>query len=269
MVSFPNAKVNLGLHVLNKRADGYHNIESCFLPVSWCDILEVIESDDLKMTFSGLLIPGRPGDNLCLKAYHVVNQQNSIPPVHIHLHKVIPMGAGVGGGSADAAFTIRVLNDLFSLGISNEDMQKYASIVGSDCPFFINNKAAMAKGRGTDLKPVELDLEGKKIIVVNPGVHISTSEAYSNLTISEDRSLEIEEVIKSPMGNWKDLLQNDFEEYVFNKNPEIATLKDSLYKAGAIYASMTGSGASVYGIFENNIPSFDFPQQFSTWIGDL
>ena len=269
MVSFPNAKVNLGLQVLNKREDGYHNIESCFLPISWCDILEVIESEELKITFSGLSIPGQKEENLCLKAYHFISRQHSIPPVHIHLHKSSPMGAGIGGGSSDAAFTIRILNDLFSLGISNENMQSYASMVGSDCPFFINNKTAIARGRGTDLKPIALDLSGKKIMVVNPDIHISTSEAYKNLNISEDQSDRIEEVIKTPISNWKHLLHNDFEEYVFNRHPEIAALKDSFYKKGAIYASMTGSGASVYGIFEDKIPYFTFPEQFSSWTGDL
>lgn len=268
MVSFPNAKINLGLRVLNKRPDGYHDIESCFLPVNWTDVLEIIKSGKEKLSISGLSVPGAWEENLCWKAYSIIKKEFDISPVHIHLHKVIPMGGGIGGGSADAAFTIKVLNELFSLDLNEDKMEFYASQVGSDCPFFINNQPAIATGRGTDLKLIDPGLEGKSILLVNPNIHISTAEAYNTLKIGSGREGELKNILMEPLNTWPGLLINDFENYAFQKHNEIKKLKEELYRAGALYASMTGSGATVYGIFDQQEIDFLHPT-YASWKGTL
>ena len=249
MLAFPNAKINIGLHITSKRPDGYHNIESCFYPIPWKDALEIIPASELKFTTSGLSIPGSEDSNLCLKAYHLLKKDFDIPAVHIHLHKVIPMGAGLGGGSADGAFTLKLLNDLFELAISNQQLEVYASKLGADCPFFIENQPKIVRGIGEIFSPCPIDLTGKVLLIKNPGIHIGTKEAYANVIPKEvDRA--IEDTLSDSPSKWVEHLKNDFEVSVFPNHPELETLKNELYDLGATYASMTGSGSTVYGLFD-------------------
>lgn len=250
MVSFPIAKINLGLNIISKRLDGYHNIDSCFYPISWHDILEVIPSDNLKFTSSGHPIPGDPQSNLCLKAYQLLKTDFNIPPVHIHLHKIIPIGAGLGGGSADASYTLKMLNEKFQLGISTQKLKSYAAQLGSDCPFFIEDKPVIARGTGTQFESIDFNLTGKIILLINPDIHISTAEAYAGI-VPKESGTPIKEILSNcPIESWKSKLHNDFEDSVFSSHPQIAKIKELLYDSGALYASMSGTGSAVYGIFE-------------------
>jgi 4-diphosphocytidyl-2-C-methyl-D-erythritol kinase len=249
MISFPNAKINLGLTILSRREDGYHEIESCFYPIDLNDSLEIIESTSFSFHSYGLQIPGNNNSNLCVKAYEILRQDFQIPPVAIHLLKKIPMGAGLGGGSADGAFTLTMLNELFDLNLTDTTLEEYALQLGSDCPFFMKNKPAIARGRGEQLQLVELDLTKYRIEIQNPGIHISTQEAYGGIKPQLQKQ-SISEIISQPIYCWKDKLFNDFERYVFQKYPQVSELKKTLYEQGAIYASMTGSGSTVFGIFE-------------------
>lgn len=250
MISFPNAKVNLGLNILRKRPDGYHDIESCLFPVPLMDALEIIPSDLFSFTNSGLTVDHNNGDNLCIKAYNLIRSRYYIPEVNMHLHKVIPMGAGLGGGSADAAFTLKMLNDLFELRINTDQLKEFASELGSDCPFFIDNKPALATGTGTDLAPISLDLKGKYLALVFPNLSISTAEAYANVKPSEP-SVELREAFTLPGANWKDQIKNDFEASIFPNYPLLAKLKEILYEQGANYAAMSGSGSTLFGLFDH------------------
>ena len=255
MVCFPNAKINIGLNVIEKRSDGFHNIESVFYPVGWCDVLEIIESkvQDLKFkvefTYSGIGIPGKAEDNLCCKAYELISKDYPLPPAKVHLHKIIPVGAGLGGGSADAAFFIKLLNDKFELNLSWGEMHHYAKQLGSDCSFFIGNKPAFVKGKGDDQEGIKLDLEGYNIVLIYPNIHINTAEAYAGVK-PEKPSESLEKLIQLPVGQWKNKIHNDFEDSIFLKYPEIKKIKEQLYSQGAVYASMSGSGSTVYGIFK-------------------
>lgn len=252
MITFPNAKINLGLNIVSKREDGYHNIESCFYPIPWHDSLEVIEAASFAFHSYGLDIPGDTSSNLCVKAYKLLKADFDIPPIEIHLLKNIPMGAGLGGGSADGAFTLKMLNDIFSLNLTNPQLENYALQLGSDCPFFIKNQPAIATGRGEQLEPIDLDLSGYYLAIHNPGIHISTKEAYSGVKPKESK-ISVSEIVQRPIEQWKDLLRNDFEASIFPNHPEIEQLKNEMYGAGAIYASMTGSGSTVFGIFRKVI----------------
>ena len=254
MITFPNAKINLGLNIVSKREDGYHNIESCFYPIPWHDCLEVVEATSFSFHSYGLEIPGDSGSNLCVKAYSLLKEDFDIPPVEIHLLKHIPMGAGLGGGSANGAFTLKMLNELFGLELSHQKLEAYALQLGSDCPFFIRNQPAIAKGRGELLELIALALSGYYLAIHNPGIHVSTKEAYSGV---KPRELEtpISKLIHTPIENWIDSLTNDFETSIFPNHSEIALLKQEMYEAGAIYASMTGSGSTVYGLFRDEDPS--------------
>jgi 4-diphosphocytidyl-2-C-methyl-D-erythritol kinase len=250
MVSFPHCKINLGLQVISKRADGYHNIETCFYPVPWTDILEVIPSDKLNFQTSGNSIPGNDADNLCVKAYRLLEADYKIPPVQIHLHKIIPTGAGLGGGSSDGAFTLRLLDRIFNLNLSVEVLKKYASMLGSDCAFFVEDKPMFATGRGEILTDTPVTLRGKFIVIVKPEIHMSTAEVYNGVQ-PKAAALEIKTILENtPIAGWKDALKNEFEENVFKTHPQIKGIKDKLYNAGALYASMSGSGSAVYGIFD-------------------
>ena len=269
MIVFPNAKINLGLRVLRKREDGYHNIESCFYPVQWNDILEIIISDKEKLSISGLDIPGNIDDNLCWKAYKEIQKGYKIEPLHIHLHKRIPMGAGVGGGSSDAAFTIKSINTLCALDMNMDEMESIASKLGSDCAFFINNKPAIATERGTQLEGIDLRLTGKKIILINPGIHVSTSLAYSGVKIQADHAKPIKEILYEPIESWRNSLLNYFEESVFTKYPQIKKLKEQLYESGALYSSMTGSGATVFGIYDSFPQELNINADYTVWRGEL
>ncbi|HEY8784544.1 MAG TPA: 4-(cytidine 5'-diphospho)-2-C-methyl-D-erythritol kinase [Mucilaginibacter sp.] len=249
MIIFPNAKINIGLNVINRRPDGYHNIETIFYPVKINDALEIIEADKLSFESSGLEIPGRAEDNLCIKSYHLLKKDFDLPPVKIHLHKHIPIGAGLGGGSADAAFFIRLINQNFNLGLTDESMSDYARKLGADCAFFICNKPVFAFDRGDEFEPIKLDLSNYKIVLVMPPVHVSTAEAYSGVKPAPVKQ-SLMELIYKPVVEWKNYIKNDFEDTVFKNHPEIRGVKAALYEAGAIYAGMSGSGASVFGIFD-------------------
>jgi 4-diphosphocytidyl-2-C-methyl-D-erythritol kinase len=257
MITFPNAKINIGLNITEKRADGFHNIQSVFYPVGLRDALEVIEntdtliSDKITFSFSGIEIPGDAADNLCAFAYHLLSQDYNLPPIKAHLHKHIPIGAGLGGGSADAAFFIRLLNDKFELGLAWGEMHHYARQLGSDCSFFVSNKPAFAEGKGDVYESIKLDLSNYYIALVYPNIHINTAKAYSGTQPKvPSRSLE-NDILNLPIEQWKATIHNDFEDSVFLQFPEIQKIKEQLYALGAIYAAMSGSGSTVYGIFKN------------------
>lgn len=252
MVVFPHCKINLGLHVISKRDDGYHAIETCFYPVPWTDILEVIKSEDFSFTNSGMVIPGKAAENLCVKAYQLLHSDFNLSPVKIHLHKVIPAGAGLGGGSSDAVFTLRCLNSLFNLNLSNEQMNGYAARLGSDCTFFVTDTAKLGHGRGERLSPIAVSLKGLYLVIVKPPIHISTAEAFAGIKPKEPLQ-SISQGIELPITSWKEKLTNDFEESVFKTHPKIHELKQELYRQGALYASMSGSGSAVFGIFNGPV----------------
>jgi len=262
MITFPNAKINIGLYITGKRPDGYHNLVSCFFPVPWHDALEIMESSELSFQSSGIQIPGSSDHNLCLKAYHLLASDFNIPAVNIHLLKKIPIGAGLGGGSSDATFTLKACNDLFDLNLEEHQLENYAARLGSDCPFFVKNQPVIARGTGNDFEATALDLKGKYLAMVNPDMHVSTAEAYGGL-IKYSPEPNLQEWLKLPVSRWQEKIENDFEISIFAQYPKIAKVKDILYKNGALYASMSGSGATVYGIFENEIDlnSF-FPKNF-------
>ncbi len=266
MVVFPNAKINIGLWIKQKRPDGFHEIETCFYPIPLREILEIMEVDPGNEVFrtSGLNIPSTPDDNLVMKAYELLRNDYHLPPLYIHLHKTIPMGAGLGGGSSDAAFAIKLLNDQFKLGLSQAQMQAYASKIGSDCAFFILDQPAIATGRGEQLKPITLNLSGYYIAIIKPLADISTTWAYASI-IPKPRTKLLEEIIFKPVASWKTQLENDFEEVVFKKHPEIEKLKSLLYERGADYASLTGSGSGVYGLFEKDPGILRTDSKFFLW----
>lgn len=285
MLVFPNCKINLGLQILNKREDGFHNLATIFYPVQLKDVLEVIRRDDglqitddhstklktqnseLSFTSSGLEIAGDEQNNLCIKAYNLLKQDfPSLPPVQMHLHKAIPMGAGLGGGSSDGAFALKLLNEIFQLGLNTEQLIIYALQLGSDCPFFILNKPCYATGRGEILEPIDLDLSAYQFAIVNLGIHVHTGWAFEQLKIQSSNTLEhpdLRKIIQQPITTWKEDLKNDFEEVVAKQHVEIATIKQQLYEAGALYASMTGSGSTVFGIFEKSDSfNIDLPKRY-------
>jgi 4-diphosphocytidyl-2-C-methyl-D-erythritol kinase len=250
MVVFPNAKINLGLTILNKRDDGYHNLVTFFYPILIKDVLEIIVSDKFEFTTSGISIDAVTDENICIQAYQLLKKDFSqLPAVKMYLHKTIPLGAGLGGGSADGAFTLKLLNQKFELGLTNGQLINYSLQLGSDCPFFILNKPSFATGRGEVLEEINLDLSNYKIIIINPRIHIPTGWAFTQITPSM-LSKNKKEIIQQPLDTWKEELMNDFEKPVFKKYPEIKSIKEELYHQGAIYASMSGSGSSVFGIFK-------------------
>lgn len=259
MINFPQGKINLGLNIIAKRPDGYHNLETCFYPVGLTDILEIIPAQETSFAHSGLVVSGSAEENLCLKAYRVLKNDFGMGNVNMHLHKIIPMGAGLGGGSSDGAATLLMLNEIFELNISKTELEKYASLLGSDCAFFIGNEAKFAEGRGEILSPIELNLKNLFLVLVKPDVHISTAEAYAKIELSKPEHT-IPQILKLPVQQWKNHLVNDFEKNIFRKYPVIGSIKEKLYSLGAVYASMTGSGAAVYGIFEKPI---DLKSEFS------
>ena len=263
MLSFPNCKINLGLHVISKRSDGYHNLETIFFPVAQQDALEIIAADQLSFKATGLSISGKDEDNLCLKAYQLLKSKfPQLPAVSIHLHKTIPMGAGLGGGSADGAFMLTLLNKKFNLELTQQQLIAYALQLGSDCPFFIINKPCFAEGRGEILSPINLSLSAYSICLVNPGIHVSTGEAFAKIQPKQPKK-SILEIIQQPVNTWKDELINDFEKPVFEHYPTIAAIKQKLYEAGAVYASMTGSGSTVFALFEKEtVAHFNFPEEY-------
>jgi 4-diphosphocytidyl-2-C-methyl-D-erythritol kinase len=268
MIAFPNAKINLGLQIVSKRPDGYHNLFSCFYPVGWSDVLEILPADELRFTSSGLDIPGEVAGNLCLKAYHLVKNDFDLLPVHIHLHKVIPIGAGLGGGSSDGAFTLKLLNDLLGLNLSTGQLEGYARRIGSDCAFFIRNQPVFCFEKGDQFEDMGVDLKNYFIVLVNPGIHISTAEAYAGIR-PQMPAKELRTVLLQPIDQWKDQVLNDFEKELALKYPPIAQIKENLYRQGALYASMTGSGSTVYGIFEKETDLQALFPGYAVWQGPL
>lgn len=262
MFLYPNAKINIGLRVLEKRSDGYHNIETIFYPIPVFDILEIVEgggltiNSEIGMRQYGIDCGCNPCDNLSLKAYKIFRDKFDLPPVEIYLHKNIPSGAGLGGGSSDAAFTLIGLNELFNLNLSKEELAVYASQIGSDCAFFIYNTPMVGTKRGEELTPINIDnMRDYYIKVVYPPFHISTAEAYKNVKPRNTRTdctktKPLSELIKRPIEEWKDLITNDFEESVFLVKPELIKYKEALYQEGAVYASMSGTGSTMFGIFK-------------------
>lgn len=266
MIAFPNCKINIGLNIIRKREDGFHDLETVFFPIPFTDVLEILPSEKPSAISIGLTVTGLPvdpTDNLCNKAYNLLKQDfASLPAIKMHLHKAIPMGAGLGGGSSDAAFTLQLLNETFKLDLSAEQLMNYALQLGSDVPFFMINEPCFATGRGEKLQPIKVDLTSYKLLLVNPGIHISTKWAFSNVTPQKPK-IPITQIIAQPMETWKDLLQNDFEVPVFAEYPEIEKIKDDMYKKGAVYASMSGSGSSVYGIFrKDTTPDIQPPDKY-------
>ena len=257
MVLFPNSKINLGLKIIGKRVDGYHDLETVFYPIQIKDALEVIEKDDLRFSVTGLKIGDEQENNLCLKAYHLLKKDfPELPAIQMHLHKSIPMGAGLGGGSADGAFTLKLLNKKFALSLSEKQLSDYSLQLGSDCPFFILNKSCFATGRGELLEQIDLDLSAYKLVIVHPGIHVSTNWAFTQLSgrlQRPDNYKSSKEIVQQPISTWKKDLINDFEAPVFSEYPGIKKIKEELDNAGALYSSMSGSGSAVYGIFEKNV----------------
>lgn len=273
MICFPNAKINLGLHVVSRRKDGYHNLESIFYPIGLKDALEIVPSQEETMEVpeftgstgltaddkssprqyrffpTGIPIEGSPETNLVIKALNLIAAEKKLPEIDIHLLKKIPSGAGLGGGSSDAAFMLNLLNETFDLGYSKKELISRAARLGADCPFFIFNKPAFATGIGDKLEPIELDVSNYTLLLVKPDIMVSTKEAYAMITPGKPE-LPLKEIIRRPPETWRELLKNDFESPVFKKFPEICRIKEQLYELGAVYASMSGSGSSVFGLFE-------------------
>lgn len=252
LIVFPNCKINLGLKITRKRPDGYHDLETVFYPLPYQDVLEVIQDQKAGLTFtqSGLTISGDSSSNLCVKAYQLLKEiKPDLPPTLMHLHKVIPMGAGLGGGSSDGTFALKLLNDKYQLGLTDTELIDLALKLGSDCPFFVLNKPCIAKGRGELMQPIQLDLSKYFFVLIHPGIHISTAAAFAGIKPAPSKT-PLESIVSRPLNEWKDLLVNDFEIPVFALHPVIEKLKASLYEMGAVYASMSGSGSSLYGIFE-------------------
>ena len=266
MVSLPNCKINLGLYITEKRTDGFHNIETCFLPVNLTDALEVIatETNKLEFTTLGTPIVGDISKNLCVSAYQLLKEAfpDKVFPIHILLNKQIPMGAGLGGGSADGAFTLLMLNEYFNLELSQEQLIEFALMLGSDCPFFILNTPSIGKGRGEQLTALPIDLKGYSILLINPGIHISTKWAFEQITPSV-RAKSISDILLQPIATWKNELVNDFEAPIAKEYPVIDAIIKDLYAKGAVYAAMTGSGSTVFGIFGQLEESmFSFPKNY-------
>ncbi len=250
MITFPNAKINLGLNIVEKRSDGYHNLETIFYPIRLNDMLELVPTDGATMFYNvGEFVECENiEDNLIYKAYKVLASDYVLPPFAAYLKKTIPTGAGLGGGSADAAYMIKMINDYAGLGLDDEEMERYAVRIGADCAFFIKNRVQYAEGIGNEFGEVDLDLRGYKLLLVKPRIHVSTKEAYAH-TMPKRWVVPLKEAVRRPIEEWKDCVYNDFEESVFKVYPRLGEIKDDIYKLGAIYASMSGSGSSVFGIF--------------------
>lgn len=264
MITFPNAKINIGLTITGKRTDGFHNLHSVFYPIALKDALEIIPFSELQFTCTGF-DAGNDMDNLCIRAYTLLQQKYQLPPVKMHVHKGIPAGSGLGGGSSDAAFTLKLLNTKFNIGLSDTELSTYASELGSDCPFFLQNRPCQASGRGEILEPIDLDLSQYSILIIHPGIHINTAEAFSEI----EKCIPCPEytITALPIENWKGIVVNDFEKIVGKKHPKIPEIINTLYHHGALYASMSGSGGAVYGIFSNKAELPEFPERyFLKWI---
>lgn len=266
MVSFPNAKINIGLNITEKRPDGYHNIETIFYPIGLCDKLsfEIAKGDETSLSISGIKIDGDPNDNLIIRAYNLLKNNYYLPSLNIFLEKNIPFGAGLGGGSADAAFMLKMLNEEFNLNLTPIDLEKFAAELGADCPFFVLNKPVLASGIGNVFSNINISIKGYYIVLIKPNVYVSTSNAYSGVKVQKS-AFSLLNLSEKSISEWKDIVVNDFEKSVFLKFPAIAAIKETLYQQGALYASMSGSGSSVYGIFDKKVDVSTLFQDSFVW----
>lgn len=261
MILFPPAKVNLGLNVLYKREDGYHEIKSCMAEIPLTDILEILPADEFSFQQTGLTIDGDLESNLCVKAFRLMEERYNVGSVYMHLRKMIPMGAGLGGGSADATYVLLGLNELFALNLTDDILEELAAELGSDCAFFVKGGVQMSGGRGEVLNPVDVSLKGYFLKLVYPSLHIGTGEAYGNVHFSED-IIGYERLVKKDFSG----LINSFEEHAFAKFPQLGEIKQSMKEEGAFYVSMSGSGSSIFGLF-NEKPE-DLRKE-SEWVLEL
>ncbi|WP_460551460.1 4-(cytidine 5'-diphospho)-2-C-methyl-D-erythritol kinase [Hymenobacter daeguensis] len=273
MLVFPNAKLNLGLYITQRRPDGFHTLESVFVPLPWADALEMLPAAPgrpTSLTLTGRPIPGDPATNLCLRAYELLQADfPQLPPVQMYLHKIVPIGAGLGGGSADAAFALKATNELFGLNLSVESLESYARRLGSDCAFFVQNKPVLAVEKGDVFEEISLTLAGTACVVVYPNLHISTGEAYARIT-PQPPKFALREALSQPMKTWRDTVSNDFEAALTPAHPVLAEIKQQLYAAGATYASLSGSGSAVYGFWESSEPAaMQWPAGYTVWQGVL
>ncbi len=258
MYTLPNAKINIGLRVTQRRSDGYHNLQTVFYPIPLTDALEI---EPLKASLdkpyefltSGIAIPGNPDDNLVVKVFLSLQREFDLPPVSIHLAKHIPMGAGLGGGSSDAASMMRMLNEHFDLGLTDREMEQRLASFGADCPFFVRNKPVYAQGIGNEFSSIRLSLKGHFILLVKPSTHVSTAEAYGGVVPQMPQTDLGEMIENTPIRLWRSCIVNDFEKTVFQHHPQLAAIKQTLYDMGAVYAAMSGSGSAMYGIFSRPI----------------
>ena len=252
MLTFANAKINLGLNLIEKRPDGYHNLETIFYPIRVTDAVELVDANTTSCITKGIIIPGEDKDNICLKAFKQLQLDFNLPNQQIVLLKNIPVGAGLGGGSADAAFLIKLVNEKFNLNLTLSEMQGYARKLGADCAFFIENKPVYAFAKGDEFDEIELNLSNYHIVLVKPPIHVSTALAYASVKVKQP-SISLKKLIHLPLGEWKTTIFNDFEPSVFAKYPQIEAIKTKLYAAGATFALMSGSGSSVFAIFEKSV----------------
>ncbi|MCI1189581.1 4-(cytidine 5'-diphospho)-2-C-methyl-D-erythritol kinase [Hymenobacter sp. DH14] len=273
MLVFPNAKLNLGLYVTQRRPDGFHTLESVFVPLPWTDAFEMLPAvagQSTSLTLTGRPIPGDPATNLCVRAYELLQADfPELPPVQLYLHKIVPIGAGLGGGSADAAFALKAANELFSLNLSTEALESYARQLGSDCAFFIRNKPVLAVEKGDVFEEIDLNLNGVGCVVVYPNLHISTAEAYARIAPQLPQH-PLRAALAQPMSTWRNTISNDFETALTPSHPVLAEIKQQLYDAGATYASLSGSGSAVYGLWESGEPAATtWPAEYTVWQGML
>jgi len=252
MICFPNAKINLGLHVVEKRKDGYHNIETCFYPIPLRDALEIVPASEFSFTQVGLFLDLSPTDNLVMRALHLYGKQYEIPPLSVYLKKVIPFGAGLGGGSADAAFMLKLLNAYTSQNLHDDELEKIAVEIGADCPFFIRNKPTIASEIGNIFDSIELSLQGYTLCIIKPNFLVSTQDAYESIKPVKP-AVSLRKILQTPVNEWKETLKNDFEYAIFQKYPILSEIKAFLYAYGAVYAAMSGSGSAVFGLFEKDV----------------
>jgi 4-diphosphocytidyl-2-C-methyl-D-erythritol kinase len=255
MLVFPNAKINLGLNITSRLNNGYHTLESVFYPVPWCDILEVVENRNfttgnnrLTLHCTGLAIEGGMQTNLCVKAYELLSKEFDLPPIAVFLHKQIPSGAGLGGGSSDGACMLKLLNAMFNLKLTPDALKTYALSLGADCAFFMLNTPAYVTGIGEVLQPIDVSLKGNYIAIIKPPFSISTAYAYSKV-IPASAQPSIAEIMNQPVHAWKHKLKNDFEQFLFPEYPLLQKIKEELYRQGAVYAGMSGSGSALFGLF--------------------
>ena len=274
MLTFPNAKLNLGLYVTARRPDGFHTLETAFVPLPWTDALEMLPAPagrPTRLALTGRPIPGAPETNLCGRAYALLQADfPRLPPVQLHLHKVVPIGAGLGGGSADAAFALKAANELFDLSLSTEALEGYARRLGADCAFFVRNRPVLAGGKGDEFEEIGLDLAGTACAVVYPGLHIGTAEAYARV-VPHAPAHPLRAALAGPVETWRDTVANDFEAALTPTYPGLAAIKQQLYAAGAAYASLSGSGSAVYGLWPGRAeaPAMDWPAEYLVWRGQL